>query len=327
MVVSQSVEIPVIDFEPFLQGDAIAQQAVADQIYHACHQVGFIYLKNVGIPKSLIQQAFQVSNNFFSLPLATKEKASWVDEFSNWGYIGMARERSDPNKPGDLKEAFNVKREIDPTTPLILPPEPELARMVRQPNHWLPDQVEFRHVSLALFDACASAAALILQSFALALQLPQHFFASYHDQQHFTLRFLHYPPLPEAIEPEHPRLGEHSDYGSVTLLFQDDIGGLEIQTTDGRWIPALPIPDTVIINTGDLMQRWTNHEFTSTRHRVQIPLDERSRRSRYSIAFFCFPNYDAEISCTISPKMAYQSPLHPPITAGKYLLSKLRASY
>lgn len=119
---------------------------------------------------------------------------------------------------------------------------------------------------------------------------------------------------------------EHSDYGSITLLFQDNLGGLEIQTTSGEWIAASSIADSILVNTGDLMQRWTNDVFRSTKHRVMIPNDEKVKFSRYSVAFFCHPNEDTEISCLKSCKTD-KSPIYSPITAGEYLLNRLQATY
>ncbi len=110
-------------------------------------------------------------------------------------------------------------------------------------------------------------------------------------------------------------------------IFQDEVGGLEVRTAQGEWIAAPYIPDTIIVNTGDLMQRWTNHVFCSTKHRVMIPTDNRVKRSRYSIAFFCHPNDDTEIACLESCKEPNRPPLYPPITAGDYLLSRLQATY
>ncbi len=108
------VEIPVIDFEPFIRGDAAARQAVVQQIYQACHEIGFMYLKNPGIPQNLIEELFTRAKQFFNLPYDVKRQLAWSDEFSNRGYVGVERERLDPAKPGDLKEAFNVGKEISP---------------------------------------------------------------------------------------------------------------------------------------------------------------------------------------------------------------------
>ncbi|MCC5665122.1 isopenicillin N synthase family oxygenase [Nostoc sp. CHAB 5784] len=293
------VTIPIIDLTAFTNGDTITRQNIIKQIYQACHEIGFMYLQNPGISKDLIRQVFAHSKSFFNLPLEVKQKQAWSDEFNNTGYVGLERERLDPNKPGDLKEAFNINKQA---------------------------AIRIDASILAFYDSCTELANTVLQAYALALELPEDFFITRHNQQNHTLRSLHYPPLQTPPKPGQVRAGEHSDYGSITLLFQDDVGGLEVQTASGEWIVAPAIPDTVVVNTGDLMQRWTNDMFCSTKHRVMIPNDNKVKQSRYSMAFFCHPNDDTEIACLESCQKE-QSPIYPPILAGEYLLSRLQATY
>ncbi len=319
------VEIPVIDLSLFTGGDIKAKQTVVKQIYQACHEIGFMYLQNSGIYQNLIEQVFAHSKYFFSLPLEIKEQLAWSDEYNNQGYVGIERERLDPNKPGDLKEAFNVgTKKGTNKSPLPIAPNP--LQGPRVPHSPLPISPAENPYILAFYQACTEVANRVLQAFALALELPEDFFATRHNQQNHTLRSLHYPPVQQPPLPEQVRAGEHSDYGSITLLFQDDIGGLEVQTASGEWIAAPAIPGTVIVNTGDLMQRWTNHIFCSTKHRVMIPNDDRIKQSRYSVAFFCHPNDDTEIACLESCQREHP-PIYPPILAGEYLLSRLQATY
>jgi isopenicillin N synthase-like dioxygenase len=295
------VEIPIIDLSAFNK-ETRARQTVVQEIYQACHEIGFMYLQNHGISPKIVEQIFQHSQSLFNLPLDIKQQLAWNDEFSNTGYVGIERERLDPKKPGDLKEAFNIGKQEN------------RVKIFSDFN------------LLKFYDACTQLTNTVLEALALALELPEDFFTSRHNQQNHTLRLLHYPPLETKPKSGQVRAGEHSDYGSITLLFQDDIGGLEVQTTAGEWITAPSIPDTVIVNTGDLMQRWTNHIFCSTKHRVIIPNDSKVKQSRYSVAFFCHPNDDTEISCLESCQN-YHSPIDPPILAGEYLLSRLQATY
>ncbi|OUL23233.1 2-oxoglutarate and iron-dependent oxygenase domain-containing protein [Nostoc sp. 106C] len=304
------VAIPIINLAAFSQ-DNTTKSTIVKEIYQACHEIGFMYLQNYGISQGLIEQVFAQSQSFFNLPLAVKQQLAWSDEFSNTGYVGIERERLDPNKPGDLKEAFNIGKQEDRGKDL-----PELSLNVAGQNPSF----------LTFYEACTKLANTVLQTLALALELPEDFFTSKHNHQNHTLRSLHYPPLQITPQPGQIRAGEHSDYGSITLLFQDDIGGLEVQTASGEWIAAPSIPGTVVVNTGDLMQRWTNHVFCSTKHRVMIPNDNRVKQSRYSVAFFCHPNDDIEIACLESCRN-HHSPIYPPILAGKYLLSRLQATY
>lgn len=311
------VEIPVIDLGCFVSGDADLRQDVAQEIYQACHKIGFMYLKNPGIYPTLIEQIFSEMKQFFNLPFEVKNKIAWSDAGSNRGYVGVERERLAPDKPGDLKEAFNVGKEDNFTgdkSSIII-------------NQWPAGQDKFRETVLEFYQDCSKVAHTILQAFAIALQLPESFFILNHTDQNHTLRLLHYPALNQPPLPGQVRAGEHTDYGSITLLFQDEVGGLEVCTADGEWIAAPSIPGTIVVNTGDLMQRWTNHIFCSTKHRVMVPADGRKERSRYSIAFFCHPNNDTQISCLESCQNADFPQLYPPISAGDYLLSRLQATY
>ncbi|MGV0027811.1 isopenicillin N synthase family dioxygenase [Phormidesmis priestleyi] len=311
-----SVEIPIIDLAPFVDGNQTDQHKVAQEIYQACHTIGFIYLKNHGVDPTLLEKTFAQSQQFFSLPLAIKQQLAWDDEVSNRGYLSMQREQLNPDRPGDAKEALNVGRE-DKTSA-----NPALTQ-----NRWLDEDQAFRDTVLALFAACTETANRVFRAFALALGLPESFISDRHVEQEFILRLLHYPPIVQAIAPGQIRAGEHSDYGSVTLLFQDQVGGLEVQTADGDWISAPCIPDTLLVNTGDLMERWSNHVFRSTQHRVSLPTDDRRFRSRYSIAFFCQPDYDVEIACLPTCQSADNPPRYAPVLSGDYLLSRLQAAY
>lgn len=310
------VKIPVINFSLFTHGDAKARQAVVKEVYHACSQVGFMYLQNYGMSSDLIERVFIQSKIFFDLPLETKQKFAWSDEFTNQGYVGIERERLNPNRPADLKEAFNIAAKQTGDSSIFT------KQNTPAQNSFI---VNFR-------EACTELANQVLQALALALELPENFFVDNHRDRNHTLRLLHYPPLEQKPQSGQIRAGEHSDYGSITLLFQDCLGGLEIRTSSnsqansGEWIAAPTIPNTVIVNTGDLIQRWTNHVFCSTKHRVIIPDDARVMQSRYSIAFFCHPNDDTTVTCLESCQKQ-RPPIYPPILAGKYLLSRLQATY
>ncbi|NJO75192.1 MAG: isopenicillin N synthase family oxygenase [Leptolyngbyaceae cyanobacterium RM1_406_9] len=320
MVVNACVEIPVIDFSPFLTNDVEGKQRVAQEIYHACHQVGFLYLTHHGISQGAIAHIFDQTRQFFALPDEEKQAIAWSNETSNRGYVGVERERLDETKPGDLKEAFNVGKEGSAKNTGTETPALVL-------NQWPARQEEFRQTVIEFFEVCTEAANRVFRAFAIALQMPENFIADKHQAQNYTLRLLHYPPLANLPKPGQIRAGAHSDYGTLTLLFQDDVGGLEVQTTAGEWISAPSIADAILINTGDLTQRWSNDVFRSTKHRVALPQGENVGRDRYSIAFFCQPDAEAEIVCLPSCQSPDNPPRYPPVTSGEYLLSRLQATY
>ncbi len=308
-------KIPMVNLRPFVHGDPSQQEQIAQQIYQACHEIGFLYLTNFGIEQSEVDTFFEQVRWFFALPQAIKDSLSWSTHGSNRGYSPLESERLDPNLPGDLKEGFNVGKEgpiIDPTT------------AYDHPNLWPPEAEVFRERVLSFFGAASTATQHILRAFALALQLPRDYFVSRHNRQHFILRMLHYPPLPGQLQEGQTRAAAHTDYGTITLLFQDSVGGLEVCNQQGEWIPAPWLPGAILVNTGDLMQRWTNHEFCSTPHRVVLPTGPQAQHSRYSTAFVVYPNFDAEIACV---GRDCRDPLYPPILTQAYVLGRLQAAY
>jgi isopenicillin N synthase-like dioxygenase len=263
--------IPIIDFQPFWQGDTATQQSIAIQIDRACREIGFFYLRNYGTPAGLLAQQFEQSRQFFALPLTAKQQLAWKTAASNCGYGALGREQLDPACPSDYKETFNINRELE-------------SSLVEQ-RHWPKQLPEFRSTAIDFFAACVQTADAVLQAIALALKLPPDFFTLCHSQQVHTLRLLHYPPLPSDPSTEYLRAAAHTDYGSITLLFQDAIAGLEVQTVSGDWIAAPPVANTVLVNLGDLMQRWTNANIDrraiaycpQRRHSIAI-------RSRFSVS-------------------------------------------
>ncbi|BAT51867.1 2OG-Fe(II) oxygenase [Nostoc sp. NIES-3756] len=339
------MKIPLINLAKFKHGDVQTQQNIVKQIYQACHEIGFMYLQTELSPE-ILEQVFCLSKKFFDLPVEVKQQLAWSDEFSNVGYVAMARESLNPKQPGDLKEAFNINLYVDSENINLSPHSPSgyacgtppkkqatlsvskngklsLGALSPLPTPISPNK---EPLIIAFYQACTELANTVLEALALALELQVNFFTIRHNQHHHTLRLLHYPPLQTSPRPGQVRAGEHSDYGSITLLFQDEVGGLEVQTKNGEWISAPTIPDTVIVNTGDLMQRWTNDVFCSTKHRVIVPNNHRVQRSRYSIAFFCHPNHDTEIACLESCQQG-KAPIYPPVLAGEYLVSRLQATY
>lgn len=296
--------IPVIDFAPFLTGNDTEQQKIVQEIYLACQEVGFFYAKNHGISEDFVEQVLSQSESFFSLPEEIKNQVQ-RSPHTNCGYVGFQKEKLNPQNPWDLKEAFNVGRE----------------------TIWIPELEEFRQIVTHFYELTTQVLApQILQAFALALELPPNFFNDKHGENYF-LRLLHYPPVTQTPQPGQLRAGEHSDYGSITLLLQDPVGGLEIQTRQQEWISAPPIPGTLVVNVGDAMQHWTNNRLRSTPHRVVVPLEEKAKISRYSIALFCDPNPDVELTCLES----CCSPDHPPayesILMQDFLTQKFNATY
>jgi isopenicillin N synthase-like dioxygenase len=298
--------LPVIDVSEFRRGTE-SGGAIAAAVERALSENGFMYVIGHGSERSTMMEAFDTARRFFGQPRAIKDRYSYRDVASNFGYQGIGEERLDPSKAPDLKEAFTMRNALG---------------MAQRQERW-PDDA-FRESTLAFYVAASAAAHRLLQILALSLRLPGEFFRQRHRGENVTLRLLHYPANLTPHSNEQLGAGAHTDYGSITLLFQDEVGGLELSGPDGEWRTAPPIPDAIVINTGDLMERWTNGRFRSTVHRVQ-PIT--GNRNRYSMALFVDPDSDVEVSCIDSCATLDNPARYPMITAGEHLRQKIEATH
>lgn len=300
-------KIPVVDFHLFLNGTHEERKLVSKELVEAVKQYGFVYLRNYGIEKCLVEQLFQLVREFFQQPIEKKLLVKKSHE-TFCGYDGMCEEKLTEDRPGDLKESYMMKRYGTP---------------------WPQDWTQFREFMESFQRKCYLLALEVLRSFLIGLDLDHSLFDNkFNNGDCALLRLLHYPPLPEHIEDRQIRAGEHTDYGALTILFQDSIGGLEVQTVDNRWISAPFIENTVLINVGDVLEMWTNGLLKSTLHRVVNPIDdERKSKPRYSCAFFCDPDLDAEIKC-IDEFIGVDKPIRYPTKLYKeHIMGKYKATY
>ena len=306
--------LPVIDLSSSREdGSGLAQ--TAEKIGAACRDVGFFYVINHGVDSALMAAAFAQSRRFFALPLEDKKSVASDRIGGNRGYFGLMGEALDPARGPDRKEAFNVGFDLAPDDAELL-----AGRPFRSLNAW-PGLPGFRATLLAYYDACAALGQRLHRAFAHDLGLRPDFFDDKFMRPMATLRLLHYPPgSDEAVE--EIGAGVHTDYGNLTLLATDDVGGLEARTRAGEWIEAPPMPGAFVVNIGDCLMRWTNDVYVSTPHRVV----NRSGRERYSIAFFFDPNPEAEVAVIPSCVAAGERARYAPILAADYLKFRLDAS-
>lgn len=278
---------------------------------------------------------FAKSAEFFKRPQEQKDSLAWTTPESNRGYSRIGREKvtqSDDvdevaklraNNP-DLKESIEIGKENEPD----------------HPNQW-PDKIDaegeaFTKLMQSFFSTCDEFHVKVMQAIALGMGLDEHFFDPYTNGGDHTLRLLHYPAVHKSVfenNPDQVRAGEHSDYGSITLLFQDTIGGLEVRSPKGTFVRAKPIEGTVVVNAADLLSRWSNDDIMSTHHRVvQPPAQEgdvsETYPARYSIAFFCNPNFESCIEALPGTwENAPEGKQYPAINSGDYLVQRLAATY
>ena len=320
--------IPVIDFASC--GLQIANEVgkeqlleVGDKLYDALQTCGFAYLKNSGISKKDVAILNNVTEKFFLSSLELKMK--YVRKESNYGYLSLGSEDLDPSKPNDYKEAFNV-----------------LVSSLDDPSTQWPNDIseKFSDATKEFMDKCKQLTFRILKALGVGMKLE--------DTDHFVnnhlglngkignrtaLRTIYYPPLPSDMAVDHIRLGRHSDYGSITLLFQDNIGGLQVESPDGEFIDAVPVEDTVLINIGDLLESWSRNKLKSTKHRVVNPKDpEKRKQVRRSTAYFVQPDdhvlVDEELIYEGFPRRDTSGDADKPrVTALDYLKQKFAQTY
>ncbi len=309
--------IPIIDIAPLVNGSPQQARAVAKALGAACREVGFFYISGHGVPPDLMARVFEASAAFFGGPASIREKASFSGPGSNRGYIKLGGEALDPSKPADVKEAFNIGLELAPDDPELLARAP-----FRAPNLW-PDMPGFRDTMLDYFNRVWRLGCDLHRGFAFDLGLEPDFFEAKLDKPIATLRLLHYPPVTKPLSDGQLGAGTHTDYGNVTLLATDAVGGLMVQDRSGRWHDAPVIPDAFVCNIGDCLMRWSNDVYVSTPHKVVSPPGQ----DRYSVAFFLDPNPDALVACLPTCTSADRPAKYAPISGADFLRSRLEPTY
>jgi isopenicillin N synthase-like dioxygenase len=309
--------IPVIDVAALLTGTPDEARSVASALGRACREVGFFYITGHGVPAELRKRVFDTSAAFFSGPAPIREAASFSGPGGNRGYIRLGGEALDPSKPADVKEAFNIGLELAPDDPELLARAP-----FRSANLW-PEMPGFRDTMLDYFNRLWRLGRDLHRGFALDLALDPDFFEAKLDRPLATMRLLHYPPVTTPLADGQLGAGVHTDYGNVTLLATDAVGGLMVQDRAGRWLDAPVIPDAFVCNIGDCLMRWSNDVYVSTPHKVVSPPGV----DRYSVAFFLDPNPDAIVACLPTCISPARPAKYPPISGADFLRSRLEPTY
>jgi isopenicillin N synthase-like dioxygenase len=320
-----ATSIPVVDFSGSFSPHLEDRKSIAWEIHKACRETGFFYIANHRVPRNLIESQFDHAQRFFALPLERKLALHMSKSPSAAGYepiegqILASQDDSAEKAPPDLKESFYCAMELPDDHPWA-------RKRIRSFGHnqWPVDLPGFKEQMLAYHGAMRQLGDRVLAMLALSLDLPEGHFAALYGMPGAMLRLLRYPPHSHATATNQLGAGAHTDWGGITLLAQDNLGGLEVRNVDGEWIQAKPIPDTFVINLGDLMQRWTNDIYRSNMHRVR---NNSASRERYSIPFFYSPGPDSMIECLPTCTDPEHPPKYPPCTASQHISEMFRRSY
>lgn len=312
--------VPVIDIAPFMHGGAAGKRAVADQVRRACEEIGFFSISGHGVSEDLVEEVRRLSFEFFGRPMPVKRQIERPPTKISRGYSwvgdrGLAYSLGDKTPP-DLQESFAMGPISGAPADVAGTPA---DKAFYYSNMWPADPPRFREAFEAYYLEMERVAAQVLRIFAVALDLDEHHFDDKVDKHTSTMRAIRYPPLTGTPEPGQLRAGEHTDYGTLTVLRGDDVpGGLQVRLLNGEWVNVHPAPGTFVCNIGDLMRRWTNDRWNSNLHRVAVPPPEFAHNERLTLVFFQNPNCDAEIRC-IDPNAPAK---HEPVIFGDYYLGK-----
>ena len=284
-------EIPIIDLS-LLVSENRDNEAV-EEIGKACREVGFLYVKNHGIPEMLINDILAAGREFFERPLAQKEQVLLDTRIRGYLPVGYRSYEVESIAATSNQEGFWM----GPDRPL------KSDNRLDGPNLWPENSQSLRNSLEAYYKAATTLAIVLQKAFALALGLPDDFFKKLFVDQSSLLKINHYPPQDNPTTVSNIGVVPHSDEGGFTILWQDENGGLEVESKGGEWVVAPPIEETFVINLGDTMQIWTNGEFSSTPHRVI----NRSGVDRYSIPFFISPRWNVPVKPLLGSRPVNES--------------------
>ncbi|KAL7628323.1 hypothetical protein AAE478_002523 [Parahypoxylon ruwenzoriense] len=314
--------IPSIDFSASDGSDKAAQETLVQQLRAACQTYGFFQLTGHGIPQTLLDEVMEQSEKLFALPLDVKEKYSKDQNPYNRGYERLRAQNFEKRTAGDLKEGFYFGRDLPPEHPSVA-----AGKFIMGPNTYpeeLPDAARFRGVVDRYVAAMLGLAERIVRMLCRALEVDDGWVPEFVRDPISILRLLHYPPQPPDASELERGIGAHTDFGAITILHQDSVGGLQVWDREAStWIDVRPTRGAFVVNLGNLMMRWTNDQYVSNLHRVI----NRSGQERYSVPFFFSGNPDFVVECFSRCRGAGEAPKYPPITVEQWLEGRYADTY
>lgn len=305
-------EVPSLDLADFISGDSGQKEKFVADLGSAFTNIGFVAIKNHGLSDELRTQLYDAVKRFFTLPDEQKKKYEHPELFGQRGYIGKGKETAKGFKVADLKEFYHIGQ-----------PEP----IGTMPGNVFPDEFpEFEEYTLEVYKTFENAGKTLLRAIAIYLNLPEDYFEEKVKNGDSLLRALHYFPIPnpELVPEGAVRAAAHGDINLITLLMGASAEGLEVLRRDGKWIAITALPDQIVVNVGDMLDRLTNHKLKSTIHRVVNPPREKMGTSRYSIPFFMHPRAAMDLTCLESCITTENPKLYVDMTAGEFLDERLR---
>ena len=310
-------EIPSLDLASFSKGSAQQRQGFVEALGEAYHRIGFVAIRNHYLKEDTSGKLYHAIRNFFSLPDHIKQKYEVPALAGQRGYIGKGKEHAKGRSTGDLKEFYHVGQELKSNDPLT---------KEYPPNIWPHEVKDFKEASLTAYRELEQTGLEMLKAIAIYLDQEESYFEEKVRKGNSILRPIHYFPIenPEAIPSDAVRAAAHGDINLITLLMGASADGLQVKRRDGKWISITALPDQLVVNVGDMLERLTNGKLKSTIHRVINPPPEKMMTSRFSIPFFMHPK--SSMNLATLPNCVDVNHLNqwPDITAGEFLDQRLR---
>ena len=306
--------IPTLDLSHFTSGTAEQRQQFVDDLGAAYRSVGFVAISGHGIESSVIDDMYTTAEQFFALPTEVKMKHEHPEHNRQRGFVSFGTEHAKDSKAADLKEFWQVGQ-------TNIPNGAELSHY--PPNAFVEECEALEAQANNLYKNLENVGRDMLKAIALHLGLEEGYFEAFVPGGNSILRLIHYPPI--VAEPSSSvRAGQHEDINLITLLVGASASGLEVMDKEGLWTAVNALPEHLVVNVGDMLQRLTNHQLKSTTHRVVNPPKEQWHLPRFSMPFFCHPEPTMSLAALPQCVDAGKSPIDPPTTAGAYLAERLR---
>lgn len=305
--------IPSVDLADFTSGDENRRKAFVAALGHAYENIGFVAVKNHLVDSSTVDTLYKEVKAFFELPVDVKSQYEIEGLAGQRGYTSFGKEHAKDSNAGDLKEFWHFGQEVQGNDPIIS----------EYPDNVLVSELPaFNEVGLKAYRQLEKTGRYMLHAIALYLGLDEKYFDDKIFNGNSILRPIHYPPI--TSEPKSAvRAGQHEDINLITLLIGASAEGLQVLNKQNEWVDVTALPDHIVVNVGDMLQRLTNNKLKSTTHRVINPPREKWGTSRFSIPFFLHPRSDMRLDCLESCIPSGENAKYTPITAGEYLDERL----
>ncbi len=306
--------IPSVDLSDFLSGDRSRKEKFIQEIGNAYEEIGFVALKGHFLDDKLSNNLYKEVKAFFDLPNEIKTKYEIDGLAGQRGYTSFGKESAKDKKEGDLKEFWHFGQKVE---------NKEILKEKYPENIEVTENKNFHKIGMQTYRQLEKTATYVLRALALYIGLDELYFDKYVINGNSILRPIHYPPI--QGEPKGAvRAAEHGDINLITLLMGASAAGLEVKSKQGKWVGVTALPNQLVINVGDMLQRLTNNKLRSTIHRVLNPPKEDWGKSRYSIPFFTHPKSDMNLNCLSECIDENHPKLYKDITAGEYLNKRLK---